>query len=280
MSISIKVVTDSAADLPQELATQRGIAVVPLTVRFGDDEFVDGESLDSASFWQRLATSPDLPETAPPAPYRFEQEIKEAQNDGAAGLVIVCLSAAISATYQSAVLAAEAVPAGIAVKVVDSRTLSMAQGFAVLAAADRAADGGTVDQVAAAARAAASRTNIITTLDTLEFLERGGRAGKTGTFFGNLLNVKPLLTVEDGVVSAAGRVRSRARALDTIAEHVLGLPSLLELAIVHGIAPDLEYLIDAVAPRVARRRIIVSRLGPVLATHTGPGVIGVAYRTR
>ena len=196
MHTSIKVITDSAADLPKELAIDHGIAIVPLTVRFGDSEFTDGESLTAAEFWRQLDTSEHLPETAPPLPYRFEQEIKEAANNGATGVVIVCMSSQI------------------------------------------------------------------------------------GTFFGNLLNVKPLLTLEDGVVVAAGRVRSRRTALDTIAEHVLGLPSLAELAVVHGNAPDIEYLLEAVAPRVARDRIVISELGPVLATHTGPGVVGVAYRSR
>ena len=280
MHTSIKVITDSAADLPKELAIDHGIAIVPLTVRFGDSEFTDGESLTAAEFWRQLDTSEHLPETAPPLPYRFEQEIKEAANNGATGVVIVCMSSTISATYESAVLAAEAAAGTVAVKVVDSRTLSMVQGFAALAAAEAAAGGRNIDQVANAAVHAAANANLIATLDTLEFLERGGRVGQIGTFFGNLLNVKPLLTLEDGVVVAAGRVRSRRTALDTIAEHVLGLPSLAELAVVHGNAPDIEYLLEAVAPRVARDRIVISELGPVLATHTGPGVVGVAYRSR
>ena len=251
MSTYVRVVTDSAADLPPELIALSGVRVVPLTVRFGDEYFADGVTLDPAGFWARLGSSTVLPETASPSPHQFEQEIKEAERDGAPGCVIVCMSAAVSAAYQSAVLAAE-----------------------------RASEGAGTHDVATAAKEVASHTNVLAALDTLEFLERGGRIGSAGRFLGNLLDVKPLLTLENGVVAAAGRVRSRRAALDTIAEHVLGLPEIRDLSILHGSTNDMDYLVDAIAPRIDRHRIVFAQLGPVIGTHTGPGALGVAYRTR
>ena len=279
MTVPVRVITDSASDYPEELAAARNIRIVPLSVRFGDEEILDDRSHDDEAFWRRLHLSSELPETAPPPVYRFEREIKEAHNDGAPGVVVVCMSGAISGTYQSAVMAAERLAGSVHVKVVDTRTLSMAQGFAVGAAAEMASAGGSVDEVAAEATRVAANSHLLAALNTLDFLERGGRIGGLSAFVGNLLNVKPLLTLENGVVAAAGKVRSRRAALDTIAEHVMGIPTIHELAVVHGHASDVHYLIDAVSPRIAPDRIIETTLGPVIATHTGPGVLGVAYRT-
>ena len=135
MQLPVRVITDSASDLPSDLAGDADIRVVPLDVRFGDELFVVGQTIDGPSFWRRLATAADLPETAPPPPHRFSLEIKEAANDGARGVVILTMSAEVSATYQAAVMAAEEQASTIPIRVVDSGTLSMAQGFAALAAA-------------------------------------------------------------------------------------------------------------------------------------------------
>lgn len=280
MNLPVRVVTDSASDLPASLIDQHDIRVVPLTVRFGTTEYIDGEELTADRFWQLLESGKDLPETAPPPPYRFEREIKEARNDGAEGVVIVTMSSAVSATFQAAALSAERLGSSIPVKVVDSRTLSMAQGFSVLAAARLAAEGGSVEEVAAEALMASTHTGILAAVETLEFLRRGGRIGGVGALVANLLDVKPILGLEDGVVTAAGRARTRRAALDVIAEQVLGLPSLVELAVVHGRADDVDTLVEAVSPRIDPDRIVIADMGPVIATHAGPGVLGVAFRTR
>ena len=189
------------------------------------------------------------------------------------------MSSSISGTYQSAVTAAERFAGLIPIRVVDTRSVSMAEGFAVSAAAAIAAGGGTVHDVAVEAIRVAANSHLLAAFNTLDFLDRGGRIGRASAFIGNLLHVKPSLTLEDGVVAAAGRVRSRRGTLDTIAEHVLGLPTLRELAVIHGRACDLRYLIDGLSPRIARDRIVETTLGPVISTHTAPGVLGVAYRT-
>lgn len=258
------------------MAEEFGIRVVPMTVRFGDERFEDE---DPHAFWRRLHLSSDLPETSAPSVYAFETALKDAANDRAAGAVVVTMSGELSATYENAVMAALTMSGSLPTKVVDSRTLSMAQGFAAIAAAERAAHDGTVTDVAAAALAAAENSGVLAALDTLDFLERGGRIGGASAFVGNLLNVRPVLTVTQGVVASAGRGRSRKAAVNEIVEHVLGLPMVRDLAVVHGHANDVHYLIDSLTPRVPRDRIIDACLGPVMATHTGPGVLGVAYRT-
>jgi DegV family protein with EDD domain len=274
----IRIVTDSSCDIPTEMVERHRITVVPLTIRFGDDEYVDGEDLTREAFWPKLAASPDLPETAAPSAGRFQDAFLRLADEGAEGIVVICLSAQISATYQSAVIAAEKVADRIRVSVVDSQTVTMAAGFQALAAARAAEAGANLAGAAAAATGVVGSTNLFAALDTLEFLKRGGRIGNAQAFFGSLLNVKPLITFQDGVVAAAGRARTRGKALAAIAEHVAGLPGVEELTVLHGAAGDVERLTALVAPHVAPDRISVAELGPVVGTHAGPGVIGVAYR--
>jgi len=279
MTTPVRVIVDSAADIPPAHADALDIRTIPLMVRFGDETIPDGPTDDPQAFWRRLHLSSELPETSSPSAFQFETALKDASNDGAPGAVIVTVSSRMSATYAAAVIAAENMAGSIPTKVVDSRTVSMAEGFAAMAAAEAAANGAPLVDVAAEAARVSAHTDVLAALDTLDLLEHGGRIGGASVFVGNLLNVKPLLTIEDGVVAPAGRVRSRRAAIDVIVEHVLGLPMLHDLAVIHGHATDLHYLIGSLAPRIGRDRIIEACLGPVIATHTGPGVLGVAYRT-
>ncbi len=274
----IRLVTDSSCDLPAESAKALGIEIVPLTIRFADEEFVDRRDLSHAQFWAKIAAADLLPETAAPSAGSFAEAYRRLQEKEADGVVVVCLSSALSATYQSAVLAAESMP-DLPVRVVDGRSVSMSLGLQVLHAARAAATGAGLDAVATAALAAVPKTNILAALDTLEYLKRGGRVGSAQALVGGLLNVKPLITLADGVVSPAGRVRTRAKALSAIAERMEGMRSdLAELAVIHGGAGDVDRLVDRVAPLVREDRFSVAEIGPVVGTHSGPGVIGVAYR--
>ena len=272
----IRVVTDSSSDLPEELAVTHGVEIVPLTIRFGDREFADRREFGSGQFWETLKTSPDLPETSAPSAGSFRDTYERLAEQGADGIAVVCLSSSLSGTYQAAVIAAEQTTA-VPVKVVDSHSVSMALGFQVLEAARAAAQGGGLGQVVAAAEAARQRTNLVAALDTLEFLQRGGRIGTTQALLGGLLNIKPLITIEDGVVAALGRVRTRSRALATLVERAAGLgPSVQEVAILTGASPDVEQFRQQLAALVPAH--ITAEVGPVVGTHTGPGVIGIAYR--
>ncbi len=275
----IGVVTDSSCDLPDDLLEQAGVAVVPLTIRFGAEEMVDREDISPDDFWRRLPDADELPQTAAPSPGRFEAAYRRLAAAGAEGVVAVCISSALSGTFQSAQIAASAVAGEVPVRVVDSRLTSAALGLATLAAADAADAGGGLEEVEAAARRAAAGRGVLGALDTLEFLKRGGRIGGAQALLGDLLSVKPLITLEDGQVVPAGRVRTRRKALAALIDHVRGLaPQLDALVVVHGAAPDVDAFAAALTDVVPPERITVSTLGPVVGTHAGPGLIGVCHR--
>lgn len=276
----IRIVTDSSCDLPTEIAAEHRIAVVPLTIRFGDEEFIDGVNLSGDDFWARVEQAEALPETATPSVGRFGETYRDLVSEGADGIVVVCISEKMSGTAGSARLAAEQVTAGVPITVVDSETVTLGLGFAAIAAAERAATGAGVDAVAETARDTASRTDIFAVLDTLDHLHRGGRIGGAQAFIGDVLKVKPLIKVENGEVAAAGRTRTRKRAVAAILDHVTAIsPKAERLGIFHSGSTELETIVDHVT-EISPTPPVVTRLGPVVGTHTGPGVLGVVSLLR
>src|SRR2546423_4956973 len=173
----VRVVTDSSCDLPAELATELGIDIVPLSIRFGNEELVDRLDLSSKEFWSRCASSPVLPETAAPPPGAFEDVFRGAANAGADGIVCINLSSKLSATIQSAQIAAKSVEGDVPVRVLDSLSVTMGVGVVTVEAARCAADGASIDEVATLAEDLIARTRVLATLDTLENLKKGGRIG-------------------------------------------------------------------------------------------------------
>lgn len=276
--MAVKIVTDSGSDLPDELAAARGIEVVPLSVRFGDQELVDRRDLSPAEFWARCASSPVLPATAAPAPGAFEQAFRRAAEAGADGVACIVLSTKLSATGESAMTAAKAVADTIAVRVVDSRSITLGLGMIALRAAQLAAEGQTLDQVVAAAEDMADRTRVYGALDTLENLKKGGRIGGAQALLGSMLSIKPIIEVKDGAVEAGPKQRTRARSLQFLVDQVAANPGIDELAVLHGAAPDLDTFLDLLAKHFPRERIIVGDVGAVIGTHAGPRTIGVAFQ--
>ncbi len=275
----IAVVTDSSCDLPLDVARHFVIEVVPLTVRLGDRSLLDGRDLSPDVFWRELQASNVLPETAAPSAGQFQEAFWSLQRGGADGIVAVCISSRLSATYQAAMIAADRVD--IPVQVVDSEAVSMALGFQVLEAARAARQGDSLDAVVAAAKASTFKVGMLATLDTLEFLRRGGRIGKAQAVVGGLLDIRPILSLENGVIASAGRSRTRRGALEEIADRVVRLlPDLAEIAVLHGAADDLESLLILFSEHIPRDDLMVANIGPVVGTHTGPGAIGVAFRLK
>lgn len=275
----IRIVTDSGCDLDPDRLERHRIEVVPLTIRFGDDEYVDRVELDIDEFWTRLTTSSVIPQTAAPPVGRFSHAFEQLADQGASGIVTLCMSSAISATHRAALLAAEGFE-GVPIRVIDSRLVSGALGLVVLEAAEAAETGADLDRVAAVAADAAEATDLFATLDTLEYLRRGGRIGTATAFIGGLLDVKPLISFEVGEVTGVGRVRTRRRALGAVLDHLAGLGDRVErLAIIHSDPPDLEDFAAGVAAAWGSAPDLL-RLGPVVGTHAGPGAIGIVYRLR
>ncbi|HUR18458.1 MAG TPA: DegV family protein [Acidimicrobiales bacterium] len=274
---AIRVVSDSACDLSIEMATEHHVDVVPLTVRFGDEEYVDRRDLSPAQFWQHLSSSTVLPETAAPSPGAFEEAFRAAAGAGSAGVVCVTISSALSATFQAAQLAAQNVASTLPVQVVDSRAVTMAQGNVVLRAARAAAEGASLEGVAAAARELVPRTRTYAALDTLENLKKGGRIGAAQALLGSMLSIKPIIQVADGKVEPESRQRTRGRSLRYLAEKVRQALPVSDVAVMHGAAPDVGVLIDLLSEFHAHDQILVGDVGAVIGTHAGPGVVGVTF---
>jgi DegV family protein with EDD domain len=268
----IRIVTDSSADLSPAVAADHKIEVVPLTIRFGDDEFVDRQDLSAEAFWDRLSRADTLPRTAAPAVGAFGEAYQRLADEGADGVVAVTISQDLSGTFQSASLAAQ--DAALPVRVVDSRTASISLGLTAIAAADASRLGADLEDVERAVSRA--HPDLLATLDTLEYLQKGGRIGAAQAFFGGLLNVKPLITFTDGVVAAAGRVRTRRKALAALLDWLSAQEGMTRLGVVHGNAPDIDDFLYQVRERAPDIEPLVALAGPVIGTHAGPGVVGVA----
>jgi len=277
-AVGVRVVTDSACDLPQELADVLGIEIVPLTIRFGTEEFIDRVELSNEDFWKRLLASDALPETAAPSAGAFEARFHDLIARGATGILCVNLSSRLSATMQAAKVAAAAITGAVPVQVIDSLTGSMGLGSLVLTAARRAADGDPLDKIVTEVVDRRARTKLFGSLDTLEFLKRGGRIGNARALLGSMLAIKPVIEIREGVVEEAGRVRTRSKALRALADKVKAQP-VDQVSVLHGQAPDVDDLLDLLDPAFPRDEIVVGEVGPVIGTHAGPGVIGVTFQT-
>jgi DegV family protein with EDD domain len=274
----VRVVTDSSCDLPASEVQEHDITVVPLTIRFGEEELVDRRDLTPRQFWARVATSAVLPSTAAPAPGAFEAAFRAAAAGGADGVVCINLSSLLSATIQAAEAAARAVVDEVAVQVIDSKSVTMGLGTIVLEAARRAEAGASVDEVAKVAEDLARRTRVHGALDTLENLKKGGRIGKAQALLGSILSVKPVIEVRNGEVEPGPKVRTRGRALQYLADKVAAEPAVENLAVMHGDAPDVDQLVALLAPHYPPERIVIGDLGAVVGSHAGPRTIGVAFQ--
>jgi DegV family protein with EDD domain len=274
----VRVVTDSSCDLPADVVREHGITVVPLSIRFGEEEFVDGRDLTPSAFWARAAASAVLPSTAAPSPGAFEQAFRDAAAGGADGIVCVNLSSKMSATIQAAETAAKALAGELPVRAVDSKSVSLGLGTIVIEAARAGARGASVDEIVALAEGMGARTKIHATLDTLDHLKKGGRIGAAKALLGSILSVKPVIEVVDGAVEPGPKVRTRAKAFQYLVDRVVAEPSLENLAVLHGDAPDLEQFLELLAPHFPRERIVVGQLGAVVGSHTGPRTIGIAFQ--
>ncbi|MDQ3107262.1 MAG: DegV family protein [Actinomycetota bacterium] len=281
----IKIITDSSCDLPPSLEAQHHITIVPLTIRFGDQEFVDRRDLTPKEFWARCASSPVLPETAAPSPGAFEEAFRSAAadaGDGPTGIVCINLSADLSATFQAAELAAKNFSAepgiGIPVRVLDSRAITMGLGNLCLSAARVAEEGKGIDEVVAAVEARIPLTRTYAALDTLENLKKGGRIGGAQAMLGSMLSIKPIIDITGGKVEQEAKQRTRSKSLRYLAEKVSSQPSIENLAVMHGDAPDLDEMLDLLAPHFPRERIVVGDLGAVIGAHGGPRTMGVTFQ--
>jgi len=204
---------------------------------------------------------------------------RQAAAGGAEGVVCVMLSSKLSATGESASAAARAVAEVVPVRVVDSLSVTLGLGMIAVECARRAAAGASLDEIVALAEDMAARTKVFGSLDTLEYLKKGGRIGAAQALLGSILSIKPVIEVVDGKVEPGPKVRTRSRSLMWLVDQVAASPGVENLAVLHGDAPDVDALLALLAPHFPRERIVVGQLGAVVGAHTGPRTIGVAFQT-
>lgn len=272
----IHLVTDSTSDLTREQAASLGVGVVPLTVRFGEEQFLDGVDLDSDAFYAKLRSMTLHPVTSQPTPEQFTRVYSELLKSPDDEVVSIHISSKLSGTLQSANVARVEVDSG-RIHLVDSESVSAGLLFLVAAAAEDIAGGADAATVARYAEERRGFVTIYVLLDTLTYLQRGGRIGRAQALLGSLLGVKPLLTVRDGEVAPQARVRSRRQGVEMIAELLQERQPLKRVAAFHCGAPELlpvlEERLRAALPRVD---ILTGQVGPVVGAYTGPGGIGIA----
>lgn len=272
----VKIVTDSAADLTTAQASELGVTVVPLLIRFGDDEYIDGVDLSAEQFYAKMAGSDVLPSTAAPSPGAFEKAFREAGADGSQ-VVCINLSSALSATMASAESAREAIGEDVDIQVVDSVSITAGQGRQVIAAAEAVAGGADANEVVRLVADLSGRTRILGALDTLDNLKKGGRIGGAQAMIGSLLSIKPIIDISSGTVEEAGKQRTRRKAMAFLRDRLFEEPELDSVAVCNGGADDLDAMLELLAPRYSRDQVTTWTIGPVIGAHGGPRVVGLAW---
>ena len=276
--MTVKIVTDSTADLPPALAKKLGITVIPLNVHFGTDVFKDGIDIVPDDFYRRLISEQRLPTTSQPSVGEFLDLYEELGKENKE-IVSVHISNKLSGTLNSANQAKEQYKGDAHIETVDSENGSMGLGLIAIAASKSAQNGASIDKVLSEVADSIRSVKFFALLDTLEYLEKGGRIGKARAFMGSLLRVKPILTTKDGEVHPFEQTRSRAKGVERLCALVESYAPIGELSVFYSTTEDEALsLSERLKSFVSSNEVIISQIGPVVGTHTGPGVLGVALR--
>ena len=271
----VKLVTDSVSDIPPEVVKELGITVIPLHVQFGSETYKDRVDLTAEEFYHKLKNSSTLPTTSAPAPGLFAEvfdnlAIKHSQILG------VFVSRKLSATYDVAVQGVKLIKRKCQVEIVDSTMGIMGQGFLVIEAAKKAITGASLGELVSMISKTIPRVHVRITLDTLEYLARGGRIGKVQALMGALLKMNPILGLKDGVAFPFARVRSRAKATDWLCDFASKFSKVKALAVEYGTnIAEAEALAKRIASMFPKVPIYLSNVSPVIGTHTGPTILSI-----
>ncbi len=273
--MTVKIVTDSTADLPPKIAEELEITVVPLFVRFGNEIYRDGVEITADEFYDRLVKSTVFPATAAPPPGAFKETYQRLA-PGSDGIVSIHVSSKLSGTFESAMVAKRELGDRFPVEVVDSRLVTMALGVLVIAAAKAARKGASIAEILKLVEESIPKIRLLGIVDKLEFLQRGGRIGKAQQWMGSLLSVKPILCVRDGEVSPLERVRTRAKAIERIYALSSEMLPAREIGVMYSTEKaEADKLLEHIQKQAPGQPVYMARFGPVLGTYVGPDCLAV-----
>lgn len=277
--MTVKVVTDSTADLPPEVVKEYGITVVPLYVLFGENMYRDGVDMTKDQFFERLLKDPIHPSTTQPTPQDFVDvyEKLDPENDG---IISIHIARKMSGTCNSADQAIQLMGKKEgSIEVIDTQNVSMGLGLIVIAAAESARAGKSLQQIKEEINQIIPKIRLVALFDTLKYLAKGGRIGKAKSMVGAMLNVKPLLVLKEGEFSPFGQVRSRSKGIDRLLDFARESSSIADMAIIYSTTPDDA---QALADRMDffKGKVRVCPIGSVIGVHGGPGVMGVTFREK
>lgn len=273
----VRIITDSTADIPNDIVNQLGIIVVPLKVNFGREVYRDGIDISSGDFINRLGREDILPTTSQPSPGEFVAVYEKVIAKGES-VVSIHLSGELSGTAQSA-RTAKTLTDSKDIHIVDSRSVSMGLGLIVMSAAAAAQEGKSVGEILTLVKEKIEKTTVTFLVDTLDYLERGGRIGKASAFLGSILKIKPILAIDDGQIVPIERARGKSKALERISRMVsenVDTSKRYMCSLVYG--NDYSSIItlrDLIQQKVKCSDPVIAELGPVIMAHAGPGVIGI-----
>lgn len=280
----VRIVTDSTADLPEELRERYGIVTVPLTIQFGTEVYQDGVDLTPAEFFAKQEAGPPYPTTAQPPVGLFEDAYRKLKGEGATAVCAIIFSSKLSGTYNSAMLAAQGVSGDIPVEVIDTQSASMGVGYLAIEAAKVAEAGGALDAVAARVRALMPELEVLFLVETLKWLERGGRINKAQALVGSVLSFKPLLLLKDGALEPFQRPRTRSKAIEAMIEWIESFPDPAGVTVFHDGTPETRAEVEGIADRlggiIPRDRITITHYSTIYAVHIGPKASGAIVLKR
>lgn len=278
---NVHVVTDSGSDLPKKVRDKYNIHVVPLTIQFGEDIYIDGTDLSAEEFYQKLSVSSELPSTCQPSPADFVkcyESISEPEDH----IISVHLSSKLSGTYQSAVLASSMIE-GRHIHILDSKSASIGIGLVTVAVAEALANGASVEDAVKEGERVIEESEVYFVVDTLEYLKRNGRIGAASALVGSLLNIKPVLTLEDGIVTPYDKVRGKSKAVKRITDLLLEYTKAhsdrkFRLGLTHAECLDEAKIIkDDIQSQVDIEDIMIEYIGPTIGVHVGPGTVALMW---
>lgn len=277
--MTVKIVTDSSADLPAQVVEELGISVVPLYVRFGNEVYRERVTITDDEFYDKLLHGSVHPVTIQPSPQDFVEVYKKLAPE-ADGIVSIQLSSKLSGTCNSALQGKEMMGEnGCPIEVIDSQLITVALGLVCTAAAEAAKAGKDLPQVLDVVKQALPNANLLALFDTLKYLLLGGRIGKAKALLGSILNVKPMITLKDGEVTPAGQARTRAKGIERLVDFAKSASNIEGLAVGYSTTPDeAQALAKRLSSIFTKEPVKVARLGTTLGVHAGPGTLVVAVR--